>query len=414
MRDPRDFPKNTVLKKKQVSRWWHGILARGIAAFLFMALLVGGVSSYLISQSLREREQRQAIRSLSEVLETVQSTASIAAFTNDNQLADEVIQGLLRNSDILSVTIIAGDTVLANGIRSSATVFAPELMDKPLSQSLASPFNKNETIGKIILQADWPKIEARVKQSTLDTLYLLLAEMLIVVLSVAAVMVFFVIRPIKKVSDRLHQIEPGLGSSIRVPEGHEKTEIGRLVGDINDLTGRQMTLLEEARAMQQQQQVAQRKYQNLFDCAVSGIFVVDRDGHLDSFNQAFARLMWRSKPVNQENLSLFDAAWSRSDLIRSLLVLALEQETIGRIVTDDFLLLGRRGEERWLSIAVTAPGDGTLQGTMTDVTARKQEEMHARQLASLDALTGFANRQGLLRQLASISPVAMRRLHLRC
>jgi hypothetical protein len=191
VRDPRDFPKNTVLKKKQVSRWWHGILARGIAAFLFMALLVGGVSSYLISQSLREREQRQAIRSLSEVLETVQSTASIAAFTNDNQLADEVIQGLLRNSDILSVTIIAGDTVLANGIRSSATVFAPELMDKPLSQSLASPFNKNETIGKIILQADWPKIEARVKQSTLDTLYLLLAEMLIVVLSVAAVMVFF-------------------------------------------------------------------------------------------------------------------------------------------------------------------------------------------------------------------------------
>jgi diguanylate cyclase (GGDEF)-like protein/PAS domain S-box-containing protein len=396
VRDPRDFPKNTVLKKKQVSRWWHGILARGIAAFLFMALLVGGVSSYLISQSLREREQRQAIRSLSEVLETVQSTASIAAFTNDNQLADEVIQGLLRNSDILSVTIIAGDTVLANGIRSSATVFAPELMDKPLSQSLASPFNKNETIGKIILQADWPKIEARVKQSTLDTLYLLLAEMLIVVLSVAAVMVFFVIRPIKKVSDRLHQIEPGLGSSIRVPEGHEKTEIGRLVSDINDLTGRQMTLLEEARAMQQQQQVAQRKYQNLFDCAASGIFVVDRDGHLDSFNQAFATLIWRSKPVNQENLSLFDAAWSRSDLIRSLLVLALEQETIGRIVTDDFLLLGRRGEERWLNIAVTAPGDGTLQGTMTDVTARKREEMHARQLASLDALTGFANRQGLL------------------
>lgn len=339
MRDPRDFPKNTVLKKKKAFRWWHGILARGISAFLFMALLVGGVSSYFISQSLREREQSQAIRSLSEALETVQSTASIAAFTNDKQLAGEVIQGLLRNSDILSVTIVAGDTVLANGMRSSAKVFAPEFMDKPLSQSLASPFNKNETIGKIILQADWPTIEARVKQSTRDTLYLLLAEMIIVVLSVAAVMVFFVIRPIKKISDRLHQIEPGLGSSIRVPEGHEKTEIGRLVGDINDLTGRLMMLLEEARAMQRQQQVAQRKYQNLFDCAVSGIFVADRDGHLDSFNQAFATLMWRSKPVSQENLSLFDAAWSRSDLIRSLLVLALEQETIGRIVADDFYCL---------------------------------------------------------------------------
>ncbi len=415
-----------MVSKKKEFRWWQGILARSVVAVLVMAFFVGGVSSYFISQSLREREQSQAIRTLNEVLDTVQSTASIAAFTNDQQLAGEVIQGLLSNSDILRVTITSGEAVLVQAGRPAAKVLAPEnsilsetmawinkiesgflslfesnlssptLIGESLSKPLASPFNKNEIIGKITLQADWPAIEARVKQSTQDTLYLLLAEMLVVVLSVAAVMVFLVIRPIKKISDRLHQIEPELGSRISVPEGHEKTEIGRLVGDVNDLTGRLMALLEQEREMQRHQEVAQRKYQNLFDHAASGIFVADREGRLDSFNRAFSELIWRSKLGEQEHPSLFDAAWSRSDLIRSLLVLALEQETIGRIVADDFLLLGRRGEERWLSIAVTAPGDGTLQGTMTDVTARKREEMHARQLASLDALTGFANRQGLL------------------
>ncbi len=398
-----------------------------------MALFVGGASSYFISQSLREREQSQAIRTLNEVLETVQSTASIAAFTNDQQLAGEVIQGLLRNSDILLVTIVSGEVVLAHGGRPVAKVLTPEqsllsepnvqanklvnnlwwllesnpsppnLIANPLSKPLASPFNKNEIIGKITLQADWPAIEARVKQTTRDTLYLLLAEMLVVVLSVAAVMVFLVIRPIKKISDRLHQIEPELGSRISVPEGHEKTEIGRLVGDVNELTGRLMTLLESEREMQRQHEVAQRKYQNLFDHAASGIFVADREGRLDSFNRAFSELIWRSRLGEQENPSLFDAAWSRPDLIKSLLVLSLQQETSGRIASDDFLLLGQRGDERWLSIAVTAPGDGNLQGTVTDVTARKREEMQARRLASLDALTGFSNRQGLLEAITQFS-----------
>jgi len=398
-----------------------------------MALFVGGASSYFISQSLREREQGQAIRTLNEVLETVQSTASIAAFTNDQQLAGEVIQGLLRNSDILRVTIKSGDIVLAQGGRPVAKLLTPEqslvselsvrankvvndfwqlleshqpppnLIAEQLSKPLASPFNKNEIIGKITLQADWPAIEARVKQNTRDTLYLLLAEMLVVVLSVAAVMVFLVIRPIKKISDRLHHFEPELGSRISVPEGHEKTEIGRLVGDINNLTDRLMTLLESEREMQRQNEVAQRKYQNLFDHASSGIFVADREGRLDSFNRAFSELIWRSKVKEQENSSLFDAAWSRPDLVKSLLVLALQQETSGRIASDDFLLLGQRGDERWLSIAVTAPGDGNLQGTVTDVTARKREEMHARRLASLDTLTGFSNRQGLLEAITQLS-----------
>lgn len=398
-----------------------------------MALFVGGASSYFISQSLREREQSQAIRTLNEVLETVQSTASIAAFTNDQQLAGEVIQGLLRNSDILLVTIVSGEVVLAHGGRPVAKVLTPEqslvselnvqadkaindlwwllesnpsppnLIANPLSKPLASPFNKNDIIGKITLQADWPAIEARVKQNTRDTLYLLLAEMLVVVLSVAAVMVFLVIRPIKKISDRLHHIEPELGSRISVPDGHEKTEIGRLVDDVNDLTDRLMTLLESEREMQRQHEVAQRKYQNLFDHAASGIFVADREGRLDSFNRAFSELIWRSRLGEQENPSLFDAAWSRPDLIKSLLVLSLQQETSGRIASDDFLLLGQRGDERWLSIAVTAPGDGNLQGTVTDVTARKREEMHARRLASMDALTGFSNRQGLLEAITQLS-----------
>ncbi|MBT9460852.1 MAG: GGDEF domain-containing protein [Rugosibacter sp.] len=398
-----------MISPKVITHWWQGILARSIAGVLVMALFVGGVSSYLIRQSLSDREQEQAIRRLTEALETVQSTASIAAFTHDAQLAGEVVEGLMRTSDILTVKIETDGKILAQDMRS---LNAPPVNTRltsdmgiavhqsSLSKPLVSPFNKTETIGYIILQPDWLMIESRVRQNVQQTLGLLIAEMIAVLLSVAAVMLFFVLRPIKEISDRLHHAAPETGAQIDIPEGHEKTEIGRLVGDVNSITNRLVMLLAHEREIQKQREIAQKKYQNLFDHATSGIFVADKTGRLDSFNPAFSELVWHAYVSQDKDPNLFDAAWQAPEKIKSLFVLALRQETAGRVSTDDFLLRGRRGDERWLSISLTSLGDGSLQGTVTDVTARKQEEMQARRLAGMDALTGLANRQGLMEVLS--------------
>lgn len=398
-----------MISPKVITHWWQGILARSIAGVLVMALFVGGVSSYLIRQSLSDREQEQAIRRLTEALETVQSTASIAAFTHDAQLAGEVVEGLMRTSDILTVKIETDGKILAQDMRS---LNAPPVNTRltsdmgiavhqsSLSKPLVSPFNKTETIGYIILQPDWLMIESRVRQNVQQTLGLLIAEMIAVLLSVAAVMLFFVLRPIKEISDRLHHAAPETGAQIDIPEGHEKTEIGRLVGDVNSITNRLVMLLAHEREIQKQREIAQKKYQNLFDHATSGIFVADKTGRLDSFNPAFSELVWHAYVSQDKDPNLFDAAWQAPEKVKSLFVLALRQETAGRVSTDDFLLRGRRGDERWLSISLTSLGDGSLQGTVTDVTARKQEEMQARRLAGMDALTGLANRQGLMEVLS--------------
>lgn len=398
-----------MISPKVITHWWQGILARSIAGVLVMVLFVGGVSSYLIRQSLSDREQEAVIRRLTEALETVQSTASIAAFTHDAQLAGEVVEGLMRISDILTVKIETDGKTLAQDMRSSnappvnarlTSDMGIAVHQSSLSKPLVSPFNKTETIGYIILQPDWLMIESRVRQNVQQTLWLLIAEMIAVLLSVAAVMLFFVLRPIKEISDRLHHAAPETGAQIEIPEGHEKTEIGRLVGDVNSITNRLVMLLAHEREIQKQREIAQKKYQNLFDHATSGIFVADKTGRLDSFNPAFSELVWHAHILQNKDPNLFDAAWQAPEKIKSLFVLALRQETAGRVSTDDFLLRGRRGDERWLSISLTSLGDGSLQGTVTDVTARKQEEMQARRLAGMDALTGLANRQGLMEVLS--------------
>jgi diguanylate cyclase (GGDEF)-like protein len=189
---------------------------------------------------------------------------------------------------------------------------------------------------------------------------------------------------------------------LRIPEGHERTEIGRLVVDINDLTGDLVNTLDQERELRRQQEIAKRMYQDLFDHASSGIFVATTDGSLASFNPAFAELTWLPRDAAQPSRTLLEAGWDDCPHLLDLLRRSASQAIS---CADDFLLCGRRGDERWLHVACMPLGDGSVQGTLTDVTARKREEMSARRLAITDSLTGFANREGLLQNFATFEDV---------
>lgn len=391
--------------------WWQGILARSLFAVAGIAVLLGGASSLIVSQVVGAREHQQAVQALGELLDTVESTASIAGFANDEQLAAEVVRGLMRNSDVWRVVIRSGERELARAERGgspgapdtfSAKVGADETArPTPLVRPLMSPFKKNEVIGEIVLDADWTSIDARVKESAKDVVMLLLGQMALIVAVVAAMMIHFILRPIRNTSDQMQSLGPASGMLLEVPRGHENTEIGHLVGGINDLTSRLVSTLEQERALQQQQAVAQRKYQMLFEQAASGIFIADRDGRLESFNRAFADLTWLPMRPKMAERKLTEPGWSEPGQLLALLRNSLDGSPGGGLAEGDFLLAGRRGDERWLNVAVTPLGDGNAQGAVTDVTLRKKDEMSARRLASTDSLTGLANRAGLQQQMLS-------------
>lgn len=402
--------------------WWQGILARSLFAVAGIAVLLGGVSSLIVSQMVGAREHQQAVQVLGELLDAVESTASIAGFANDEQLAAEVVRGLMRNSDVLRVVIRSGERELARAERerspnnSSGTspskagatddpkVVQSKALPSPLVRPLMSPFKKNEVIGEIMLDADWPLIDARVKENAKDVVMLLLGQMALIVAVVAVMMIHFILRPIKNTSDQMQNLGPASGMLLEVPRGHENTEIGHLIGGINNLTDRLVFTLEQERALQQQQAVAQRKYQILFEQAASGIFIADRDGRLDSFNRAFADLTWLPMPSETSDRKLTEPNWSEPGQLLDLLRISLDGAAHNGLGEGDFLLVGRRDDERWLHLALTTLGDGSVQGAITDVTLRKKEEMSAHRLASTDSLTGLANRTGLQQMFSVMSP----------
>jgi diguanylate cyclase (GGDEF)-like protein/PAS domain S-box-containing protein len=391
------------------SHWWQGILARSLFAVVGIAVLLGGAASLIISRTIGEQEREHAVQGLSELIDTVENTASIASFAKDEQLAVEVVQGLLRNTDVLRVVIRAGDSELARAERvpkadaQQSKVGPDGAASWQVARRLTSPFKRSEVVGDIVLDADWLAIDARINKTILDTVLFLSWQMALVVAALVSSMFFLVVRPIKATSDRLHRLDAASGTQLDVPEGHDNSEIGRLVGDINDLTGRLVATLDQERALRQQQAIAQRKYQDLFEHAASGIFVADRDGRLESFNRAFIDLIWLPRRDVTTGRTLTETGWREPEHLLALLRNSLDDRIGDTALEDDFLLDGWRDDERWVHVAVMPLGDGSVQGTVTDVTQRKYEELSARRLAITDPLTGFANRTGLQNVLATIA-----------
>lgn len=381
---------------------WQSILVRGLLTVAGVALLVGVMTTLLARQVIGTRLHDEALIRLAGLLDTVESTAAVACFANDEQLAKEVTQGLLRNREVLGVAILGREQPLAQTGRAAMYPHAEELLI--VRRELHSPFKASEIVGEIRLTAANAMIEARIAQELWLASLLLLSQLLAVIVAVAAALVWLVLRPIKATSDRLHHLDAAAGERLPIPEGHESTEIGRLVGDINELTAQLVTTLEQERLLRRQHEIDQRKYRNLFDNASSGIFVADREGRLLSYNRAYRELAGLRESNDAKEFWLTDSQWEAPGDLLAMIRASLEVAGDGEAQRADYLIRDRRGDERWLHVMAVPLGDGNVQGTVTDVTQRKREELAARRLAITDALTGLPNRAGLQYRLADLDP----------
>ena len=381
----------------QASPWWHGILARSLLAMVGIALLMGSLGGLFVGRMVSERVQTTAIEKIGELLDTVENTVSIACYTNDESLAREVAQGLLRNSEVRRVVIRGTENIIAELARSGVVAYKGEAVGL---RQVQSPFKSNEVIGTVQVEIDQQVIDDRVTEEVRFAILLLVAVLLLVILATGGSMFMFIVRPIKQTSDRMHDLDVTSGASLQVPQGHARSEIGRLVEDVNQLTGRLVSVLDQERDLRQRQEIAQRKYHDLFDNSSAGIFVARSDGRIESFNPAFAELTWL--PVAKDEGSqrkLNEALWHNPQELLAMIVTSLLD---GSTQEDDFQLDGRRGDTRWLHVTVIPLGDGSVQGTVADVTLIKRDELYARRLAVTDSLTSFANREGLNQSFAQL------------
>ena len=226
-----------------------GIVVRSILITLLAFLVAGiGVVSYT-SYATAQRAAQTIDTRLNQLLDTVQSTVKIACFIRDEELAREVALGLLSNSEVLRVTIMADDKLLADASRPD-TAGLPALTDirlNALERRVDSPFSPGKFVGSIRLEPNPEVIAAQRGDDILLAVKQLAWQLLLVSGAIVAALIAFVVRPISRMSRALHKMDPTTGSRLFIPPGHENTEIGRLVGDVNELSDHLVAALNEAR-----------------------------------------------------------------------------------------------------------------------------------------------------------------------
>ena len=239
--------------------WRRSILARAAIQVVGIGLIVG-LAFVFLTAYLTERNSQQGVsQRIRELIATVESTAQIACFTRDPVLAMEVVNGLITNSEVLGATIIGGSDLLAENHKAGADTRGRGAAPVGrISKKIASPFDTSQIVGEMIIDPDPEIVSQRVKESGVFVALLLGLQSLIVVFSVAAAVLLWIVRPIKRMSDKLHVMDAHSVAPLAVPRGYETTEIGRLAADINQLGQRLMTSLEEEHHLHVQREIGER------------------------------------------------------------------------------------------------------------------------------------------------------------
>lgn len=232
----------------------RGLFQKTAFTIAWMAVLAGVFSIALTMAVTRDRAEENASRELGELLDTVESTVRIACFVEDQTLAAEVVRGMLRNSKVLRVEIHAGGRELAHSDRfaeqAAQTRPIPQaaayVAERRLIRRVSSPFNAQQIVGEIALDPDPAAISRSVAGDVQFVSLLLGVQWVALGGGLLLLIVLSVVRPIKMISDSLHRMDAESGEQLMPPRGLEKTEIGRLVVDINELARRLVAAIRQA------------------------------------------------------------------------------------------------------------------------------------------------------------------------
>jgi len=373
----------------------YSILFLTTLSVIVVASLIGVVFLGRTAVVTEERMQKEWSASLGALLDTVESTAAAACFVEDQGLAQEIARGLAKHRQVLGVVIVAQGGELARfyGPGASAEVSARAAAQR-ITRRVKSPFFSGQTVCEVHLDPNPLEFRQAIEVEIGFVGTLLIMQLLGIAAAVSVVILLTITRPIKTISDRLHHMDATRGERLRVPEGHGRTEIGRLVEDINDLAGQLVTSLEDERRLRMQREFDEKKYHAIFDQTETGIFIAARDTLLASWNPALARFLGlpHAESAAGEALRLSNLPWVDADALRALFDQSLDRNIA---VGGDLAITLDAVGPRWMHLSLTPIGEGRIQGVLGDVTEHKLAEALARQQAVTDPLTGVANRPGL-------------------
>ncbi len=367
--------------------------------FTLLVLAGAGLFATLAGPLTYELGYQRAIQSgrdaINDLVSAFEKTASVAAFTSDTQLLQEVVDGLGRNPVVATAEIRTSLNAEAR-YTSSLPGVVVETSGVTVERDLVSPFDAHETIGKLHIDADMAQMKISARREAL-----LLTALMVFQVAVVAGMLYvgamkFVSHPIVTLAGELRAAKPGTTNRFAAPKGHEDDEIGVLVDGANALLQSNEEALERERSLREEIASMEAQYRQIFDSTSAGIFVLNNEGRLINANPTVLKVI--CYPVQDtrklRDKDFIDTVFASPERVREMAEQSLRS---GSTVSADLeLAQGSSTPGRWVHCLISARGSAEradmIEGVIYDITERKQAEHVVRHQAEHDSLTGLKNR----------------------
>ncbi len=384
--------KNRLLPSLR-ERFNRSLVLRSTLLIVATGVLVGILAVWAMLTITEQRETKLLYSRLNAVIRVVERTASIAAYTHDTRLAEEVASGLLANRTIAHIVISDDRRELVR--RRQAENHELQKVE-PLRYPLYSPFGDGEVVGQIELLPAVDIIAEAARESSWFVTVMLVAVIAAITLALIWAITRHVTQPIKKLSDELQAIDTEFGDSLLSIHERRGDEIALMAWNVNNLIARMRGTLRAERDLRAQHQAAGQKWRLIFENAETGIFTLDSEGVLRDWNPWLALTL--GLPISETQASGKPPV-NLAKLLEDDHLPALIRRVIDEFqpATAEFAIPGRRN--RWLQIVLTPlDGDTSLvQGIANDISESKHALARAHQIAEQDSLTGLLNRRGFER-----------------
>lgn len=333
-----------------------------------------------------------------QLLDTVEYSTAIAAYTNNKQIADEVIQGLLRNDIVNAVTIKGNDGLF---LEKNKKVFSDT--DQRVTRKLLAPFDNVQEIGSIsvVPPADYNSTEA-IHSALLSAIN----SFLLITLATAIIWSVFkrvILQPLTYVSDTLHQISAGEKQRIAPSLKNQNDELGRLVFDINGLLNTLEIKFDNERSLREKIEQIENQLRDIFDSTSAGLFLLNNEGKLLTSNPTFTKILKVRVDRELTGCDIAEEFFENPEQMANMLVSAVNSNTL---IANDIALRANaeHSEQRWvhclLSRIEDRKGQQLFEGVIFDISSRIAKENAMRYHAEFDALTGILRRESAERKLA--------------
>ena len=363
-----------------------GLVIRLAIVITFTAIIVGLITTQLFHRFTFLNEQALGEQNIRQLFDTVSPTASIASYLNDEELAKEVINGLISH-DLVTDAAIKTDAL---NTKSENFVESSDM----LKFKLFSPFQQERSVGTLFIKVNNKHLESKANKISNTNTFVVGIEAFIITITSILVTYYVITRPILTIGKALHSISPGTAERIAKPTSHQQSEIGQLADDVNDLLAKAEQQMLREKSLRNEVQVLESRFRMLFENATSAIVLVEPQGDILLYNETFEKLIAKLQLPLKKNYGnyLQDLFMLKKELHEQVQIAFANDES----AAAELELKSASDEKIWVQVVVTPlitdDYQENYQITLHDISKRKQQISLLDQKANYDGLTKLLNR----------------------